>query len=133
MYATQGQVLIDFNLFLFFFFCIVKNQLQERYKDVASRIIIMALESVDYSQEKACKILEIVMQDDKDTAKSEVKQEIKEDAVVENEASAATVAVVPTSNVERYIEKLIFDSNKILWLNFGPSIELNEWVQKKNL
>lgn len=45
----------------------------------------MALDSVDYSEEKACKILEIVMQDDK-SVKNEIQQEIKEDASVENES-----------------------------------------------
>lgn len=72
----------------------VKNQLKARYKDVAGRIITMALESVDYSEEKACKILEIVMQDDKG-AKLEIKQEVKEDAFVENETA-------PTSQPEHF-------------------------------
>ncbi|XP_031631281.1 uncharacterized protein LOC116345757 isoform X5 [Contarinia nasturtii] len=64
----------------------IKNQLKGRYKDVAGRIITMALESVDYSEEKACKILEIVMQDDKGT-KDEIKHEVKEEASVENETA----------------------------------------------
>lgn len=64
----------------------VKSQLKARYKDVAGRIITMALESVDYSEEKACKILEIVMQDDKG-AKEEIKHEVKEDASVENDTA----------------------------------------------
>lgn len=63
---------------------IVKNQLRSRYKDVAGRIITMALESVDYSEERAIKILQIVMQDDK-SIKTET-QEIKEDATVENDS-----------------------------------------------
>lgn len=46
----------------------------------------MALESVDYSEEKACKILEIVMQDDKGP-KEEIKQEVKEEASVDNETA----------------------------------------------
>lgn len=46
----------------------------------------MALESVDYSEERACKILEIVMQDDKNT-KTEIKREIKEEASVDNDAA----------------------------------------------
>lgn len=45
----------------------------------------MALESVNYSEEKAIRILEIVMQDDK-VVKSDT-QEIKEDATVDNEAA----------------------------------------------
>lgn len=67
------------------FLVAVKNQLKARYKDVAGRIITMALDSVDYSEEKACKILEIVMQDDK-SVKNEIQQRIKEDASVENES-----------------------------------------------
>lgn len=51
----------------------------------------MALESVDYFEEKACKILEIVMQDDKDT-KDEIQQEIKEDICVDNEAAPPNAA-----------------------------------------
>lgn len=54
----------------------------------------MALESVDYSEDKACKILEIVMQDDKNT-KVESKQEIVEGACVDNETAAATDASPP--------------------------------------
>lgn len=69
----------------------VKNQLKSRYKDVAGRIITMALESVDYSEEKACKILEIVMQDDKGT-KEEIKHEVEEDASVENDTAAPITA-----------------------------------------
>lgn len=72
-----------------YFIHTVKNQLKARYKDVPGRIITMALDSVDYSEEKACKILEIVMQDDKDAVKSEIKQEIKEDACVDNESAPA--------------------------------------------
>lgn len=73
----------------------VKSHLKARYKNVAGRIITMALESVDYSEEKACKILEIVMQDDKATAtatitKDEIQKEVKGDATVDNETAAPT-------------------------------------------
>lgn len=73
----------------------VKSHLKARYKDVAGRIITMALESVDYSEEKACKILEIVMQDDKG-AKEEIKREVKGDACVDNETSPP----IPTGSTE---------------------------------
>lgn len=73
----------------------------------------MALESVDYSEEKACKILEIVMQDDKGTTakgESEIKHEIKEDACVENDSTPAADAkandAAPnevTTKDERYV------------------------------
>lgn len=66
----------------------------------------MALESVDYSEEKALKILEIVMQDDKG-AKEEIKHEIKGDASIENETvpSKSNPAEIVTDTVdheERY-------------------------------
>lgn len=67
--------------------------MEAKYPDVADRIIAMALESVDYSEEKALKILEIVMQDDK-PEKIEQKHEVNEESSVENDA------VIPKS--QRY-------------------------------
>lgn len=87
IFLRHPQFTFERQHFVINLFISVKNQLQARYKDVAGRIITMALESVDYSEDKACKILEIVMQDDKNT-KVESKQEIVEDACVENEAAA---------------------------------------------
>lgn len=52
----------------------MKAHLQSQYKDIAERIISMALESVDFSEEKACKILDIVTQEDKDNKVSETKK-----------------------------------------------------------
>lgn len=82
----------------------VKSQLQARYKDVAGRIITMALESVDYSEDRACKILEIVMQDDKNT-KVESTQEIVGEACVDNEtaADAPPPPAAPTKSDTRYL------------------------------
>lgn len=42
----------------------MKIRLQNQYKDIAEKIILMALESVEYSEDKACKILDIVTQED---------------------------------------------------------------------
>lgn len=72
----------------------------------------MALDSVDYSEEKACKILEIVMQDDK-SVKNEIQREIKEDASVENESSPPprnqndSVPDATNNTDERYFRFLI--------------------------
>lgn len=75
---------------------------------MAGRIITMALESVDYSEEKACKILEIVMQDDKNTPATtaaakdgEIEHEIKGDACVDNETAAPSQESPETANEER--------------------------------
>lgn len=78
---------------------LVRNQLQAKYTDIAGRIIAMALESVDYSEEKAMKILEIVMQDDK-VIKTET-HEVKEDAIVENDAAL--------TKSERYLPDIILN------------------------
>lgn len=55
----------------------MKAHLQSQYKDIAERIISMALESVDYSEDKACRILDIVTQEDKDKVKDSKKKSDK--------------------------------------------------------
>lgn len=53
---------------------LVKLRLQSQYKDsIPEKIISMALESVDYSEEKALRILDIVIQEDKDSKKKSEK------------------------------------------------------------
>lgn len=51
----------------------MKEKLQSKYASIAERIILMALESVDYSEDKAIQILNIVVADTK-----------KEDAAANN-------------------------------------------------
>lgn len=48
----------------------VKARVQAKYKDIAERIILMALESVDYSEDRAKQILNIVIQEDREKKKS---------------------------------------------------------------
>lgn len=43
----------------------MKEKLQSKYASIAERIILMALESVDYSEDKAMQILNIVVADTK--------------------------------------------------------------------
>lgn len=64
----------------------VKIQLQAQYSDVAERIIVMALESVDYSVDRACQILQIVMQDDKSGSKTD-KISVVEDPSIDNKTT----------------------------------------------
>lgn len=53
----------------------MKARLQNQYKDsIPEKIIAMALESVDYSEEKALRILDIVLQEDKDSKKKSEKK-----------------------------------------------------------
>ncbi|XP_049546834.1 uncharacterized protein LOC125957867 isoform X4 [Anopheles darlingi] len=48
----------------------IKARLQAKYKDTPEKIILMALESVDYEEDRAKKILNIVIQEDRDKKKT---------------------------------------------------------------
>lgn len=45
-------------------FLSVKDKLQEQYKDVANHLITIALESVDFDENRANQILQIMVQED---------------------------------------------------------------------
>lgn len=54
---------------------------------IPEKIIAMALESVDYSEEKALRILDIVLQEDKDSKKKSDKKKGKDGEGVEKNVS----------------------------------------------
>ncbi|XP_022832966.1 uncharacterized protein LOC111360902 isoform X2 [Spodoptera litura] len=56
--------------------CELKEKLQKKYTDIAERVISLALESVDYHEERAEQILNAVLQDE--AAPKAVKVEVKE-------------------------------------------------------
>lgn len=63
----------------------MKAKLQAQYKDsIPERVIAMALESVDYSEDKALKILDIVLQEDRDSKQKSEKERKKGDGVEKN-------------------------------------------------
>lgn len=63
----------------------LKAKLQAQYKDtIPERVISMALESVDYSEDKALKILDIVLQEDRDSKQKSDKDRKKGDGVEKN-------------------------------------------------
>lgn len=62
----------------------MKARLQSQYKTIAEKIILMALESVDFSEEKALKILDIVVQEDKDSKNKSEKEKKKGESVERN-------------------------------------------------
>lgn len=45
-------------------FLLVKAQLREKYKDVAEQLITIALESVDFNENRASQILDIMVEED---------------------------------------------------------------------
>ncbi|XP_070499731.1 uncharacterized protein [Chironomus tepperi] len=78
----------------------LKAKLQAQYKDtIPERVISMALESVDYSEEKALKILDIVLQEDRDSKQKSEKERKKGDGVEKNvsfkEPSDHTIITTP--------------------------------------
>ncbi|XP_058836692.1 uncharacterized protein LOC131693131 isoform X5 [Topomyia yanbarensis] len=77
----------------------IKARLQAKYKDIAERIISMALESVDYSEDRAKQILNIVIQEDKEKKKS-----VKIDAPYkpeEDKENAQTNSTTPRYSIFR--------------------------------
>lgn len=50
-----------------------------QFKAIPEKIITMALESVDYSEDKASKILDIVVQEDKDMKSKKDKKKVDGD------------------------------------------------------
>ncbi|XP_037905518.1 uncharacterized protein LOC119648092 isoform X4 [Hermetia illucens] len=53
----------------------IKQTLQTQYKSIAERIILMALESVNYSEDRASQILQIVLQEDESKEKKKKPKE----------------------------------------------------------
>uniref|UniRef100_A0A182QQJ4 WW domain-containing protein n=1 Tax=Anopheles farauti TaxID=69004 RepID=A0A182QQJ4_9DIPT len=77
----------------------IKARLQAKYKDTPEKIIMMALESVDYSEERAKKILNIVIQEDRDKKKSvKIEAPHKSEEDKENARGAGTSAGPSRSN-----------------------------------
>ncbi|XP_041772960.1 uncharacterized protein LOC121594086 isoform X5 [Anopheles merus] len=81
----------------------IKARLQTKYKDTPEKIILMALESVDYSEERAKKILNIVIQEDRDKKKS-VKIEAPHKAEEDKENARASAGPRTSSSEDESSE-----------------------------
>lgn len=63
----------------------VRQKLQTQFTDIPERVVLMALESVEYSEERAIQILNIVMQEDNlETKTVETTEGIKQDSETDN-------------------------------------------------
>ncbi|GAB0092732.1 uncharacterized protein DMENIID0001_077630 [Sergentomyia squamirostris] len=69
----------------------LKTRLQSQYKDIPEKIILMALESVDYSEDRALAILNIVIQEDDKNAKLAENTPVKTEKVPAEVPSQASV------------------------------------------
>lgn len=62
----------------------MKEKLQSLYESIAERIVLMALESVDYCEDKAVQILNIVVADTQKDGKEEDESENKVESPSQN-------------------------------------------------
>lgn len=63
----------------------VRQKLQTQFTDIPERVVLMALESVEYSEERAIQILNIVMQEDNPEPKTSSSEGNKQESETENE------------------------------------------------
>ncbi|XP_071444728.1 uncharacterized protein [Hetaerina americana] len=68
----------------------MKNRLQEKYKDIPERVVTIALDSVDYDEERAGHILNMMVQEESKAKSTELKSTEKDRPMPENESSAPT-------------------------------------------
>ncbi|XP_055715895.1 uncharacterized protein LOC129809810 isoform X2 [Phlebotomus papatasi] len=90
----------------------LKLRLQSQYKDIPEKIISMALESVDYSEDRALAILNIVVQEDDKNAKVESAAATKVEKKV-TEVQASSSAPSRSSSTSSSAKKNGEISNKI--------------------
>ncbi|CAH1982406.1 unnamed protein product [Acanthoscelides obtectus] len=84
----------------------MKNDLQAKYKDVPQHLITIALESVNFNEDRANQILQIMIQED--TQNSEAKKTAETQiTVVDAGEGSATKASIPISQSRQSIKSLM--------------------------
>lgn len=77
----------------------MKERLSKRYPQIAERILLMALESVNYAEDRAIQILQIVQEEEaerqfvkvnKESSMLTLKKTNKEDGDIENQLACKT-------------------------------------------
>ncbi|XP_055715898.1 uncharacterized protein LOC129809810 isoform X5 [Phlebotomus papatasi] len=105
----------------------LKLRLQSQYKDIPEKIISMALESVDYSEDRALAILNIVVQEDDKNAKVESAAATKvEKKVTEVQASSSAPRAVETQEEPEVSKKSDFKSLTSRTATAGPNSSLSK-------
>lgn len=106
----------------------IKQTLQTQYKSIAERIILMALESVNYSEDRASQILQIVLQEDESKEKKKKPKEgetSKLEGVVKEEPETISERSTPkTTSDEDSPTKKEFQSILKRIAAKGPNSEL---------
>lgn len=71
----------------------IRQKLQNQFENIPERVVLMALESVEYSEERAIQILNIVMQEDNPEPKTSSTEAIKQESEAENNESCSSSSV----------------------------------------
>ncbi|XP_076265060.1 uncharacterized protein LOC143199151 isoform X2 [Rhynchophorus ferrugineus] len=85
---------------------ILKEELQKKYKDVAEHLITIALESVNYDENRASQILKIMKQEDSKNEQIKNNQQTKEQYNIDD-LSSKTNTTLPISQSRQSIKSLL--------------------------
>ncbi|KAJ8919882.1 hypothetical protein NQ315_006411 [Exocentrus adspersus] len=111
----------------------MKKELQAKYKDVAEHLISIALESVNFDENRANQILQIMIQEDTQAAdkKKEEEPSVEPDSAV---LPAPVVATIPVSQSRQSLKSLLKEKSDKEKSTFTRVIEeQNSHTQSKNL
>lgn len=82
---------------------LVKTSVQEKYTEIPEKVITMALESVDFNEQKAQQILQIMVQEEQDK-KDEISDEVK---FKEENLSVTNLTSISTSQSKQSLKSLL--------------------------
>lgn len=93
--------------------CTVRTRLQTRYKDIADRLVTFALESVDYDEDRASTILEMMKREEQQQQLQQQQLKLSQHTPRIRLASAASAVVA--LNRERYLANSFETRIPIAW------------------
>ncbi|XP_023028119.2 uncharacterized protein isoform X1 [Leptinotarsa decemlineata] len=102
----------------------IKISLQEKYKDVAEHLICIALESVNFDENRANQILQIMIQEDHQAA-SIKNTEVKDDADILDAPSTSCAPNLPISQSRQSIKSLLKTEKELEKVSYSRVIEEN--------
>ncbi|CAG9826555.1 unnamed protein product [Diabrotica balteata] len=107
----------------------VKVSLQEKYKDVAEHLICIALESVNFDEERANQILQIMIQEDSKSSNADKKGEDTVDLLSQPSTSSATLNI-PVSQSRQSLKSLLKSEKELDKNSYSRVVEEDEATYK---
>ncbi|XP_072376579.1 uncharacterized protein [Diabrotica undecimpunctata] len=107
----------------------VKASLQEKYKDVAEHLICIALESVNFDEERANQILQIMIQEDSKSSNADKKGEDTVDLLSQPSTSSATLNI-PVSQSRQSLKSLLKSEKELDKNSYSRVVEEDEGTYK---